>query len=157
MVVRVWHLGLLLFLVVLLGGYYVTHGSTPSGAAGGGADQGSTDVMNAEANLRSLAVSIESYVADNTPHGRNDPDRNHSDSGYTGMTIAIVRNQYDKAIPSFDWVDPSDPGYPAGVARVTPTKSSFCAISKSGSVYAWQLGPKGAIKTSTNVALVCRS
>ena len=157
MIVRVWHLGLLGLLVVLLGGFYVTHGSSPSAATGAGTGQGSTDVMNAEANLRSLVPSIESYAPDNIPHGPNDPNSNHTDSGYTGMTIAILRSLYDKAIPDSDWVNPTDAGFPAGIVRVVPSEHTFCGISKWGSVYAWQLGPKGAVKTSTSTALVCAS
>jgi hypothetical protein len=171
MIVRVWHLGLVLLLIVLVGGFYVTHGTAPSVATttppatdasrtsttSAAAGQGSLDAQAAEANVRTLIPSIESYAADNTPGNPNDPNRNHSDRGYTGMTIAIVRRTYDQATPSYDWVNPSDSGYPAGTAHVAPTKRNYCSISKVGRVYAWQLGPRGVIKTSTSAASVCRA
>jgi hypothetical protein len=171
MTIRVWHLGLPLLLILVAGAFYVTHGTahsvatttTPatgasrSGTTSAATDQGSSDVSAAEGNVRVLGLSIESYAADNTPGGRNDPDGNHSDSGYTGMTIAILRREYDQGTPAYDWVNPTDSGYPAGIARVAPTKRNYCAVSKVGSVYAWQLGPKGVIKASTNPASVCRA
>jgi hypothetical protein len=171
MVIRVWHLGVLLLLIVVAGGFYVMHGTAPSaatttppatdasrtGTTSAAAGQGSFDAQSAEGNVRTLIPSIEAYAYDNTPGGRNDPDRNHSDRGYTGMTIAIVRSHYDQATPSYDWVNPSDSGFPAGVARVAPTKRDYCAISKVGRVYAWRLGPEGLIKTSTSASSVCRA
>ena len=168
MTIRVWHLGMPLLLILAGAAFYVTHGTTNSvatttttGARRPGAMSAATiqpgALSAAQANVSTLGVSIESYVEDNTPGGRNDPDGNHSDSGYTGMTIAILRSLYDQATPSYDWVNPTDAGFPAGIAHVAPTERTYCAISKVGNVYGWQFGPKGAIKTSTNPASVCRA
>ena len=154
MTIRVWHLGLSLLLILAVGGFYVTHQTSVPATTTPPAS--SSDASNAEANVRSLGTSIASYAADNTPGGKNDPNANHSDSGYTGMTIALVR-VYDQAIPSYDWVNPTDSGYPAGVTAVTPTQTTYCAISKVGSTYAWQLGPTGTIRSSTSPASVCHA
>ena len=49
------------------------------------------------ANVRTSIASIEPYKADNVPHGHYDPDRATSttDSGYSGMTIALLGHNYD--------------------------------------------------------------
>src|SRR3989440_10687877 len=56
----------------------------------------------AQANVRSLLPSVESYNADNNPGSTNDPDAATSttDSGYAGMTIALLKTNYDQAIGS---------------------------------------------------------
>jgi hypothetical protein len=152
MVVRVWHLGVLVLLVLLMLGYYVTQGSS---GAGGGQAQATATVG---ANIRTLEPSIASYNTDNVPDGKNDPNADKKDSGYTGMTIAILRSKYDQAISTTeDWVNPTDPGFPAGVVKVTPSKTTYCAVSMVDSVYAWQLGHDGVIKTSTTPSAVCAS
>jgi len=136
---------------LLLVGYYVTMGGSSSSS---GADA----AMSAEAHVRTLTVSIDSYNADNVPGGKNDPNTDPKDSGYTGMTITIIRTKYDAATATTGvWVNPSDPGFPAGVVKVTPTKTTFCAVSMVDTTYAWKLGPNGAVKTSTTPSAVCAS
>ena len=53
------------------------------------------------ANVRTSIASIEPYKADNVPHGHYDPDRATSttDSGYSGMTIALLGHNYDMNLP----------------------------------------------------------
>ena len=63
----------------------------------------------AAANVRSLIPSVESYNADNVPAGTNDPDASTTDSGYTGMTIALLQSNYDQAIPATDFVNNATP------------------------------------------------
>lgn len=124
----------------------------------------------AVARVRSLFPAIESYKIDNTPGGQNDPDAQlggpiapnafTTDSGYTGMTVNLLRNNYDNEIPGTDWVNPTDSGYPIGVARVYPNATHYCAISQVGDWYAWTLGPTpgptGLINGSQDPAAVCR-
>jgi len=152
MVVRVWHLGVVVLFALLLVGYYVTQGSSPSASGGGDA------ALNAEANVRVLIPSVDSYNADNVPNGKNDPNADHKDSGYTGMTITTIRSTYDHATPATGvWVNPADPGFPAGVVKVTPTKTTYCVVSMVDTTYAWKLGPSGVVKTSTTPSAVCAS
>ncbi len=64
----------------------------------------------AAANVRSLIPSVESYNADNVPSGANDPDAATSttDTGYAGMTLALLKSTYDQAIPGSDFVNTAD-------------------------------------------------
>jgi prepilin-type N-terminal cleavage/methylation domain-containing protein len=127
----------------------------------------------AQANIRAVLPDVESYNADNVPGGKNDPNGSSTptngvaagavdttDSGYDGMTSAILRAQYDQAFPSQVWVAPGDSGvtgYPSGIAAVTPGAKNYCIVSQNGNWYAWKLGPGGTISVSTSVAAVCAS
>src|SRR5258705_13060185 len=61
----------------------------------------------AQANIRAVLPDVESYNADNVPAGTSDPNMtgapglvnaaDATDSGYTGMTVAILRAAYDQA------------------------------------------------------------
>jgi prepilin-type N-terminal cleavage/methylation domain-containing protein len=125
----------------------------------------------AQANIRAVLPDVESYNADNVPGGKNDPNGSSTptngvaagavdttDSGYDGMTSAILRAQYDQAFPSQVWVAPGDSGvtgYPSGIAAVTPGAKNYCIVSQNGNWYAWKLGPGGTISVSSSVAAVC--
>jgi len=113
----------------------------------------------AGANVRSLIPSVESYNADNVPGQvqAQDPDyaTSNTDTGYQGMTIAELRTTYDQAIPSTDWVNPNDPGKPAGVTIPAPTATSYCAVSQVGNWYAYKLGPQASITPTSTAASVC--
>ena len=52
-------------------------------------------------NVRTSIASIESYNADNVPHGRYDPDpaTSRTDRGYAGMTITLLAHAYDTNLP----------------------------------------------------------
>ena len=132
---------------------------TPSGASSAISGQYGPDATYAMDMLRALGPDIDSYAADNVPGGGNDPDRSHSDSGYTGMTMAILHRVYDQATPPNTWVNPSDPGYPAGLRGVVPSKNAYCIVSKRGSVYAWKSWPSNAtgwVAGTANIQNVCR-
>ena len=67
----------------------------------------------AQANVRAVLPDIESYNADNTVgNTQNDPDTavdaTHSDSGYQGMTAALLKSGYDQAFPSSVFTYPGD-------------------------------------------------
>jgi prepilin-type N-terminal cleavage/methylation domain-containing protein len=127
----------------------------------------------AQANIRAVLPDVESYNADNVPSGKNDPNGSSTptngvasgavdttDSGYNGMTTAILKAQYDQAFPSQVWVAPGDSGvtgYPSGIATVTAGPKNYCVVSQNGNWYAWKLGPAGTISVSTSVAAVCAS
>src|SRR5436305_4516549 len=56
----------------------------------------------AQANVRAVLPDIESYNADNTPGAGAgvDPDASSTDSGYQGITAALLKSKYDQAFPS---------------------------------------------------------
>jgi len=113
----------------------------------------------AAANVRSLIPSVESYNADNVPSGPNDPDAATSttDSGYEGMTIALLTSNYDQAIPATDYVNDSGTGTDASgvTATVAPTTTNYCVYSQVGNWFAYKLGPAGVITQTTDPTAVC--
>jgi type IV pilus assembly protein PilA len=114
------------------------------------------DKSAAQANIRAVLPDVESYNADNVPNGPNDPNASTTDSGYTGMTVNLLKTKYDQAFPTNVYVDKAETGYPALVTTgTTPGTITYCLVSQSGNWYAWKLGPQGIIKTSSTVADVC--
>jgi type IV pilus assembly protein PilA len=114
------------------------------------------DKSAAQANVRAVLPDIESYNADNVPGGANDPNTVTTDTGYTGMTKAILTSKYDAAFPLSVWVNPTDATPPASVTIPVPAApSTYCAVAQSGNWYAWKLGPGGQIKTASTPATVC--
>jgi type IV pilus assembly protein PilA len=119
------------------------------------------DKSAAQANIRAVLPDIESYNADNVPGGTNDPDTATSttDSGYDGMTAALLKSNYDAAFPASVWVNPNDPSFPAAVTtHVTPAggaTATYCAVAQSGNWYAYKLGPSGTIKVTNTGSTAC--
>src|ERR671937_355738 len=99
----------------------------------------------AQANIRAVLPDIESYNADNTVgNTTNDPDAatdtTHSDSGYQGMTAALLKSNYDQAFPPAVWiigaVDATGAAAPTGTgitAAGAPTQTSYCLVAQNGS------------------------
>jgi Tfp pilus assembly protein PilE len=99
----------------------------------------------ATANIRTVIPDILAYAADNVPNGVNDPDGDPTDSGYTGLTFAILQSKYDPAIDplKYSW----DVSY-------TPTPSDatdYCVYTSVGRWYAAKNGPNGPITTGTTM------
>ena len=109
----------------------------------------------AAANVRSLIPSVESYNADNVPSGANDPDASTTDTGYTGMTIALLKSNYDQAIPGSDFVNGSGSEGGGVTSHVTPAASAYCVYSIVGNWFAWKDGPSGTIQQGTDATAVC--
>jgi type II secretion system protein G len=122
----------------------------------------------AEANIRAVLPDIESYNADNTVgNTTNDPDAavdtGHVNSGYTGMTAALLKSNYDQAFPPAVWVaasaDVAATAMPTGfnALAVAPATTTYCIVAQNGNYYAWKLGPGGQIKVDTLKTNVCGS
>jgi len=114
----------------------------------------------ASANVRSVVPEVESYNADNVPGGPNDPDASTVDSGYQGMTAAILTATYDRAFPADVWIFPGDAsvaGAPAGagISAVGTTAKDYCVVAQNGSWYAWKAGPDAAILTGQTLDNIC--
>ena len=119
----------------------------------------------AQANVRAVLPDIESYNADNTVGADPtvDPDALSTDSGYQGMTAALLKTKYDQAFPPAVWIAASADGagtaFPAGLnaLAVAPGATTYCVVAQNGNYYAWKLGPGGTIKVDTVLANVCGS
>jgi type IV pilus assembly protein PilA len=121
----------------------------------------------AQANIRAVIPDIESYNADNTVgNTTNDPDgatdTTHSDSGYQGMTAALLKSAYDQAFPSGVWVigstDVGGAAAPTGTgitANGTLSTTNYCVVAQNGSWYAWKWGPGGQIKVDNVANNIC--
>ena len=119
------------------------------------------------ANVRAVIPDIESYNADNTVgNTTNDPDgatdTTHSDSGYQGMTAALLKSQYDQAFPSAVWVigsaDVGGAAAPTGTGITTNgalSATNYCVVAQNGSWYAWKWGPGGQIKVDNVKNNIC--
>jgi type IV pilus assembly protein PilA len=118
----------------------------------------------AQANIRAVLPDIESYNADNSPGApaATDPDSSSTDSGYQGMTAALLKAKYDQAFPAAVWTFPGDAstsGAPtgAGISAVGTSPTDYCVVSQNGNWYAWKLGPGGEILVGQTLANVCSS
>ena len=121
----------------------------------------------AQANVRAVLPDVESYNADNTVgNTTGDPDgatdTTHSNSGYTGMTAALLKSDYDQAFPPSVWIigaaDATGAAAPTGTAITTagaPTATTYCLVAQNGNYYAWKLGPGGTILVGTILDKVC--
>ena len=118
----------------------------------------------AQANVRAVLPDIESYNADNTVGAAvgTDPDAVSTDSGYQGMTAALLKSKYDQAFPPAVWVTPAADGtgtamplFTAAGATAAPGATTYCVAAQNGNYYAWKLGPGGTIQVDTVLATVC--
>jgi type IV pilus assembly protein PilA len=121
---------------------------------------GFKDVANrtaAAATLNSVVPDIEQYSSDNyagVPTAQ-DPDWNgtdasnagtNADSGYTGLTIAILKSKYDSSLTTSDYS--WNNGY-----TPTSTSTDYCIYTSSGQWYAAKKGPSGTVTTGKTMTL----
>ena len=100
----------------------------------------------AQSDVRALVPSVESFNSDNTGTA-GDVDANASTSGYQGMTMALLKSQYDQSI---DTTSTS----PYGISNIAAT--DYCVTATIGGWSAWKRGPAGQIKVDkAGAAAVC--
>jgi type II secretion system protein G len=124
----------------------------------------------AQANIRAVLPDVESYNADNVPAGTADPDATGApgqigtgsavDSGYTGMTVAIIKAAYDQAFPASVWVNPVSVDSAGGMPNVITNSvvagpTTYCIVSQNGNWWAWKKGPGGILQVSSDPTQVC--
>jgi type IV pilus assembly protein PilA len=121
----------------------------------------------AQANVRAVLPDIESYNADNTVgNTTNDPDAatdtTHVTSGYTNMSAALLKSQYDQAFPPAVWitgaaaVDGSGSALPTGIPTTPAAQATnYCVVAQNGNYYAWKVGPGGTIKVGSDATVAC--
>jgi type IV pilus assembly protein PilA len=88
----------------------------------------------AQANVRSLIPSVESWNADNDGTA-GDIDASATTKGYDGMSIALLKSKYDQSIDTT-----------AGVYNLSMLASTdFCVYTSKGGWTAFKHGPAGVI------------
>ena len=96
----------------------------------------------AQANIRSLVPSIEAFSADND--ASTDIDANPATTGYQGMTMALLKTNYDQAINS------------AAYSVSNLAVADYCVQTSKGGWVAWKRGPAGNIQVAvTGSASIC--
>jgi prepilin-type N-terminal cleavage/methylation domain-containing protein len=101
----------------------------------------------ASASINAVVPDIEQYSSDNYTNAptSQDPDWNgtdaagagtNADSGYTGLTMTILKNKYDSSISttSFKWN-----------LNYTGSATDYCIYTTSGQWYAAKKGPNNAV------------
>jgi prepilin-type N-terminal cleavage/methylation domain-containing protein len=117
---------------------------------------GFKDIANktaATANVNSLIPDIEQYSSDNysgVPTSQ-DPDWNgtdatnvgtNADSGYTGLTIAILKSKYDSSITTANY---------SWNVNFTGSSTTYCLYTTSGQWYAAKKGPNNTVTVGKNM------
>jgi prepilin-type N-terminal cleavage/methylation domain-containing protein len=88
----------------------------------------------AQANVRSLVPSIEAYSADND--ATTNIDGNAATTGYQGMTMQLLHDNYDQAIAVASF----------SVSNLAVT--DYCVQTTKGGWTAWKRGPAGVISVA---------
>jgi len=99
----------------------------------------------AKAEVAQAIRAVISYGADNYPGSQNDPDADHTNSGYDGMSLSLLATKYDASISTI----PGAPYVinPSGFA--TPPPTDFCLTAAVGRWVAVQHGPGTGITVGT--------
>jgi type IV pilus assembly protein PilA len=92
----------------------------------------------AEADVRALVPSIETYNSDNNGTA-TDVDGSASTSGYQGITLALLKSNYDQSINTT-----SGP-YTLNPSGFTASATTYCATASVGGWTAYKKGPDGNI------------
>jgi prepilin-type N-terminal cleavage/methylation domain-containing protein len=82
----------------------------------------------AKSEIRAVAVAAEAYAIDNFGD-KTDIDGKKSTTGYKGMTIDVLRDNYDASLAA-------DLGF-----KGNPKNASFCIVYSSGSIRWSAAGP----------------
>jgi type IV pilus assembly protein PilA len=97
----------------------------------------------AQANIRSLVPSIESWNADNDGTG-TDVDTLPGTKGYQGMTMTLLKGAYDQSIDDA-----------AGVYNLSGlTATDYCVYTSKGGYTAFKHGPAGKIGVVADASFV---
>jgi type IV pilus assembly protein PilA len=96
----------------------------------------------AQSDVRAMIPSVESYNSDNSG-STADVDGLSTTTGYSGMTLAILKSTYDQSIDSS-----ATSVYNVAPTGFTPTPdatSDYCVTATVGGWTAFKHGPAGAI------------
>jgi type IV pilus assembly protein PilA len=98
----------------------------------------------AQSDVRAMIPSVESFNSDNTGTA-GDVDTNASTSGYDGMSLSLLKSNYDQSIDSSSTspyiVNPT--GFTPGAGLTAAT--DYCVTATIGGWTAFKHGPAGTI------------
>jgi type IV pilus assembly protein PilA len=111
----------------------------------------------AQSDVRALIPSVESFNSDNTGTA-GDVDTNASTSGYDGMTLTLLKSQYDQSIDA----SPSTTPYVVNPTGFTPgtgltAATDYCVTATIGGWTAYKHGPAGPISVVKQSAFTASS
>jgi prepilin-type N-terminal cleavage/methylation domain-containing protein len=96
-----------------------------------------------QANVRSLVPSVESWNADNDGTAA-DVDTSAATKGYQGMTMTLLKNQYDQSIDDT-----------AGVYNLSGLSATdYCLYTSKGGFTGYKHGPAGKISALPDASFV---
>jgi type IV pilus assembly protein PilA len=104
------------------------------------------DKSAAMSNVRAVVPDIEQYNADNVGAGETAgmADANTATTGYSGITAALMKADYDQSIDATKFVFNS------------VSATDYCVVTQSGKWWAYKHGPAGAITaTQTDPSTTC--
>src|SRR6266566_1312535 len=93
----------------------------------------------AQSDVRALVPSVESFNSDNNG-AAGDVDTNASTSGYDGMTLALLKSQYDQSIDTG-----STSPYSIISSFSSTSNTDYCITATIGGWTAYKHGPAGPI------------
>jgi type IV pilus assembly protein PilA len=96
----------------------------------------------AQSDVRALIPSVESWNQDNNGTA-GDIDASASTSGYQGMTLALLKSNYDQSIDSS-----SSSPYVINPSGFTGSATDYCVTATVGGWTASKHGPSGAINVT---------
>jgi type IV pilus assembly protein PilA len=105
----------------------------------------------AQADVRALIPSVESWNQDNNGTA-GDIDASASTSGYQGMTLALLKSNYDQSIDT----SASTP-FVLNPTGFTGSATDYCITAVVGNYTAFKHGPSGAIGVKTTSSFTASS
>jgi prepilin-type N-terminal cleavage/methylation domain-containing protein len=101
-----------------------------------------SDKAAAKADVRALVPSVVSWEQDNSGTA-NDVDGDASTSGYQGMTLALLKSQYDQSLDTS-----STSPFALDPTGFTPSATDYCIVATVGGWTASKHGPTGQISVT---------
>ncbi len=105
----------------------------------------------AQSDVRALVPSVESWNQDNNGTA-GDVDSSASTSGYQGMTLALLKSNYDQSIDAS-----SSTPYAINPTGFTGSVTDYCITATVGGWTASKHGPAGAINVTKSTSFSASS
>ncbi len=105
----------------------------------------------AQSDVRALVPSVESWNQDNSGTA-GDVDSSASTSGYQGMTLALLKSNYDQSIDAS-----STTPYAINPSGFSGSATTYCITATVGGYTAFKNGPGGTIGVKSSGSFTASS